>query len=65
VRLGFSGNKAQELRFMELADKLGQTTLLEFSKFERNPTLDASRFVFEVPAGADVIGDAGEAPKAR
>src|SRR5918993_428412 len=31
VRLGFAGNKAQELKFMELADKLGQTTLLEFS----------------------------------
>jgi outer membrane lipoprotein carrier protein len=60
VRLGFSTGKAQELRFMELADKLGQTTLLEFSKVERNPTLDPSRFVFKVPAGADVIGDAGE-----
>lgn len=65
VRLGFTTGKAQELRFMELADKLGQTTLLEFSKFERNPTLDASRFVFKVPAGADVIGDAGEAASAR
>jgi outer membrane lipoprotein carrier protein len=68
VRLGFTGSKAQDLKFMELADKLGQTTLLEFSKFERNPTLDASRFVFKVPAGADVIGDAGdtaESPKAR
>jgi len=61
VRLGFAGNKAQELKFMELSDKLGQTTLLEFSKFERNPRLDASRFVFKVPAGADVIGDAGDA----
>jgi outer membrane lipoprotein carrier protein len=65
VRLGFSGSKAQDLRFMELADKLGQTTLLEFSKFERNPSLDPSRFVFKVPAGADVIGDAGDAAKAR
>lgn len=61
VRLGFAGNKSQELKFMELADKLGQTTLLEFSKFERNPKLDPSRFVFKVPAGADVIGDAGDA----
>ena len=65
VRLGFSGAKAQELRFMELADKLGQTTLLEFSKFERNPTLDPSRFIFKVPAGADVIGDAGEPTDVR
>ena len=62
VRLGFAGSKAQELKFMELADKLGQTTLLEFSQFQRNPTLDSSRFVFKVPAGADVIGDAGDIP---
>lgn len=69
VRLGFAGAKAQELRFMELADKLGQTTLLEFSEVERNPTLDPSRFVFKVPPGADVIGDPGTArdsqPSAR
>lgn len=65
VRLGFASGKSQDLRFMELADKLGQTTLLEFSKLERNPTLDASRFVFEVPPGADVIGDAGDASNPR
>jgi outer membrane lipoprotein carrier protein len=56
VRLGFSG---EALRFMELGDKLGQTTVLEFSNFERNPKLDPTRFVFKVPEGADVIGDAG------
>jgi outer membrane lipoprotein carrier protein len=50
---------------MELADKLGQTTLLEFSKLERNPVLDPGLFVFEVPPGADVIGDAGETDAAR
>jgi outer membrane lipoprotein carrier protein len=61
VRLGFSGDA---LRYMELGDKLGQTTTLEFSKFERNPRLDPARFVFQVPEGADVIGDAGtSAPK--
>ena len=43
---------------MQLADKLGQTTTLEFSKLERNPPLDPSRFTFTVPPGADVIGDA-------
>lgn len=57
VRLGFNG---ADLRFMQLADKLGQTTTLEFSQFERNPSLDAARFVFEVPPGADVIGDASD-----
>jgi outer membrane lipoprotein carrier protein len=59
VSLGFAGAKSDQLRFMELADKLGQTTLLEFSNLERNPRLDAARFDFKVPAGADVIGDAG------
>ena len=54
VRLGFEG---QTLRFMELADKLGQTTQLEFTQVERNPVLDPSRFTFSVPPGADVIGD--------
>jgi outer membrane lipoprotein carrier protein len=61
VRLGFSGDA---LKYMELGDKLGQTTTLEFNKFERNPRLDPARFVFQVPEGADVIGDAGaSAPK--
>jgi outer membrane lipoprotein carrier protein len=58
VRLGFAG---EALKFMQLADKLGQTTTLEFSKFERNPPLDPSQFVFDVPPGADVIGDASNA----
>jgi outer membrane lipoprotein carrier protein len=66
VSLGFAGAKSQDLRFMELADKLGQTTLLEFSNLKRNPTLDQASFVFKVPAGADVIGDTGETqPNAR
>jgi len=55
VRLGFEGAL---LKYMQLADKLGQTTSLEFSKVERNPPLDPSRFTFTVPPGADVIGDA-------
>jgi outer membrane lipoprotein carrier protein len=62
VRLGFEGPL---LRFMQLADKLGQTTSLEFSKVERNPPLDPSRFTFTVPPGADVIGDASAAAPAR
>jgi outer membrane lipoprotein carrier protein len=55
VRLGFAG---ETLKFMQLADKLGQTTLLTFSNFERNPRLEDGRFAFRVPAGVDVIGDA-------
>lgn len=57
VRLGFSG---EVLKFMQLADKLGQITTLEFSGVEKNPTLDPSRFTFTVPPGADVIGDASD-----
>jgi outer membrane lipoprotein carrier protein len=59
VRLGFEG---ATLKFMQLADKLGQTTRLEFSQLERNPPLDPARFTFTPPPGADVIGDASGAP---
>jgi outer membrane lipoprotein carrier protein len=63
VRLGFVNS---DLKFMELADKLGQTTHLEFSNLERNPPLDPSLFTFTVPPGADVIGDASaEAPEGK
>ena len=55
VRLGFDG---PTLKYMQLADKLGQTTTLEFSQLQRNPAIDPTRFTFTVPAGADVIGDA-------
>lgn len=55
VRLGFRGYL---LRFMELDDKLNQTTVLEFVGLKRNPPLDAGQFAFKPPAGADVIGDA-------
>jgi len=58
VRLGFAG---EDLKYMQLGDKLGQKTLLEFSHFERNPKLDPARFTFKVPPGADVIGDASGA----
>jgi len=59
VRLGF---RADVLQFMELEDKLNQTTVLEFNGLKRNPTLDASQFTFKPPPGADVIGDASARP---
>jgi outer membrane lipoprotein-sorting protein len=62
VRLGFEG---AALRAMQLSDKLGQTTQLEFSNLERNPPLDPSRFTFTVPPGADVIGDASSSVPAN
>lgn len=54
VRLGFAGN---ELRAMELLDTFGQTTLVRFSKIERNPALPSNSFKFTPPAGADVVGE--------
>jgi outer membrane lipoprotein carrier protein len=59
VRLGFRGDA---LRFMELEDKLNQTTVLEFVGLKRNPPVDASQFDFKPPAGADVIGDVAKSP---
>jgi len=47
-----------ELAGMELRDKLGQLTVIEFTDVRRNPPLDASLFRFTPPPGADVIGRA-------
>jgi outer membrane lipoprotein carrier protein len=56
VSLGF--NARGELAAMELVDKLGQSTALDFSNVRRNARIDAGLFRFEPPKGADVIGDA-------
>ncbi len=40
---------------MELRDSFGQTSLLSFTKFEKNPNLGAEQFKFVVPKGADVF----------
>ena len=55
VRLGFRDNVP---RAMELTDSFGQVTTLTFVTFDRNPPLGAALFRFDVPAGADVVGDA-------
>lgn len=56
VSLGF--NAKGDLAAMELTDKLGQTTSLDFSNVRRNVPLDPALFRFDPPKGADVIGDA-------
>jgi outer membrane lipoprotein carrier protein len=56
VSLGFG--KRGELVAMELVDKLGQTTTIQFSGVRRAAKLDESLFRFVPPAGADVIGEA-------
>ena len=40
---------------MELKDSFGQTSMLKFNKFEKNPSLGAQQFKFVVPKGADVF----------
>lgn len=40
---------------MELRDAFGQTSLLTFSNFEKNPALKSNNFNFSIPAGADVL----------
>ena len=54
VRLAFDGPKLVNL---ELDDRLGQQTRLDFSRVELNPRLDDRSFRFDIPPGADVIDD--------
>jgi outer membrane lipoprotein carrier protein len=55
IRLGFRGD---ELVHMNLIDRLGQTTAIEFLAIERDPKLPADIFTFVPPPGADVVGSA-------
>jgi outer membrane lipoprotein carrier protein len=55
VSLGFNGRGV--LVAMQLVDKLGQRTELDFSDVAVNPKLDPELFRFVPPKGADVIGD--------
>ena len=54
VHMGFG---KQGLQAMELRDHFGQTTVIRFSRLERNPKIDAAQFKFTPPQGADVIGE--------
>jgi outer membrane lipoprotein carrier protein len=54
IRMGFS---EKGLQAMELTDNFGQTTLLRFTKIERNAKVDPGEFRFEPPKGTDVLGD--------
>ncbi len=56
VSLGF--NDRGGLVAMQLVDKLGQSTELNFSDVALNQKLDPALFQFTPPKGADVIGDA-------
>jgi outer membrane lipoprotein carrier protein len=52
MRVGFKG---KALAAVEILDSFGQRSLLQFSQFEPNAALDAERFRYTPPAGADVI----------
>lgn len=54
VRIGLSNNLP---RRMVVHDHFGQITTLEFSRFERNPSLPGELFRFTPPPGADVVGE--------
>ncbi|MDP2795485.1 MAG: outer membrane lipoprotein chaperone LolA [Sulfurisoma sp.] len=54
MRIGLAGN---DLRAMEIIDNFGQTTLIRFTAFERNPQLAPELFRFVPPKGADVVGE--------
>ncbi|WP_373991467.1 outer membrane lipoprotein chaperone LolA [Duganella sp. BuS-21] len=42
---------------MELKDSFGQTSVLKFTKIEKNPALNAASFKFVMPKGADVFNN--------
>lgn len=50
-------NAQSELIIMELHDAFGHTTVLRFSKMQRNPQLSPQLFKFVPPKGADVLGE--------
>jgi outer membrane lipoprotein carrier protein len=54
IRLGMGPGGVEA---MELYDHFGQTTLLAFRRFERNPPLEPGTFRFTPPEGADVLGE--------
>jgi len=54
IRLGFRGDM---LAVMELHDHFGQTTIIRFHDFRRNPPINPAMFRFTPPPGVDVIGE--------
>jgi outer membrane lipoprotein carrier protein len=52
--------KGPVLARMDIVDKLGQTTEIEFFNIKRNPTVPWDFFIFEVPKGVDLIDDKSE-----
>ncbi len=57
-RVSLAFDARAELTAMELVDKLGQTTTIEFRQLRRGAKVSDSQFRFVPPPGADVIGEA-------
>jgi outer membrane lipoprotein carrier protein len=57
-RVSLAFDAKNELAAMELVDKLGQTTTIEFTRVRRDARIDEAQFRFVPPKGADVIGSA-------
>lgn len=57
-RVSLAFDAKGELAAMELVDKLGQTTTIQFTGLRRGARVDDSLFRFVPPQGADVIGEA-------
>jgi len=56
IRVGLRAlPKGAELVSLDIADALGQRSLIEFSRFEAQAVIAASQFQFTPPAGADVL----------
>lgn len=47
---------------MSLTDKLGQSTVLQFTQIKRNPALTDAQFRFNPPAGVDIIDNSSKSP---
>jgi len=54
AELGFAKN---ELVRMEIADMLGQRTVIEFANWQKNPAFSTTTFVFTPTDNVDVIGE--------
>jgi len=51
------GLRQDGLKLMIMEDAFGLRTELRFEEIQRNPVLDERLFVFEPPAGVDLVGD--------
>ena len=52
VRVGF---KQDQLAVLEILDSFGQRSVMSFSDFQTNASLDPATFQFKPPAGTDVV----------